>query len=69
MEDSSEWRDVDFTFTRDHPDWAADTIVKQYFKDAQARKAVPVFRMEDSTVDDEERYSAIINNETKKKQL
>ena len=34
VKDYSEWYDVDFTWTRDHPDWGADDLVKKYFQDA-----------------------------------
>ena len=37
--DFAEWHDVDFTFTANHPDWGADSIVKQYFKEASLKKA------------------------------
>ena len=31
VKDESEWHDVDFEFTKTHPDWGMDDNVKQYF--------------------------------------
>lgn len=31
IKDLSEWHDVDFTFTKTHPDWGMDDNVKHYF--------------------------------------
>ena len=66
--DTSEWLDKDFTFTANHPDWGADSIVKNYFQEAQDRVQAPAFRMPDSTITWEERYESIVNSERKKQE-
>jgi hypothetical protein len=57
--DESEWRDVDFEFTKTHPDWAADENVKSYFQEAQDRKSVPKMRFPDDTDKYSNRYRLI----------
>lgn len=57
--DESEWHDVDFEFTKTHPDWGMDDNVKAYFQKAQERKAVPKMRFPDDTDKYTDRYRLI----------
>ena len=38
VKDESEWHDVDFEWTKTHPDWGMDDNVKHYFFEAQKIK-------------------------------
>ena len=68
FKDLSEWRDVDFTFTAQHPDWAEDSVVKKYFSDALSRDPTPRLRFENDEEPYATRYRAIKNNERKKEE-
>ena len=65
-QDLSEWHDMDVKFMQKHPDWGSDSIVKQYFKDAQNRPKYEPFKLEHDTTKWERIYEAIRKNETKK---
>ena len=65
VKDESEWFDADFQFTKEHPDWGADSIVKQYFIDAQNHKMPKKFVVDDDTSKYELKYHSINVNATK----
>ena len=66
VHDESEWFDADFQFTKEHPDWGADSIVKQYFIDAQKHKIPKQFEPDDAADKYEMVYHAINVNATKR---
>lgn len=69
IKDQSEWHDVDFTFTKDHPDWGMDDNVKHYFSVAQQKKQFLGMKFDGDTVEYEAKYRALKANETKKAEL
>lgn len=66
VKDESEWHDVDFEFTKTHPDWGMDDNVKAYFAEAQARRSVPKMRFDDDTDKWVNRYKLV--NERQRKE-
>ena len=49
IKDESEWHDVDFTWTKTHPDWGLDENARQYFRDAAKRPKYKEFKLDDDT--------------------
>ena len=69
VKDMSEWHDVDFTFTKDHPDWGMDDNVKHYFSVAQQKKQFLGMKFDGDTAEYEAKYRALKANDTKKAEL
>ena len=65
VKDESEWHDVDFEFTKTHPDWGMDDNVKSYYAEAQNRRVIPKMKFEDDTDKFTNQYK-LINEKSRK---
>ena len=65
VKDESEWHDVDFEFTKTHPDWGMDDNVKSYFAEAQNRRVIPKMKFDDDTDKFTNQYT-LINEKSRK---
>ena len=63
-----EWLDEDFEFTKTHPDWGQDELVKQYFRDAENRPKRKVYKFPGDESVFEDRYRRIVVNSMKEKE-
>lgn len=66
VKDESEWHDVDFAWTQQHPDWGMDDKVKDYFKKASSKKIMKPVEFLGDSKRFEEKYHLAKVNETKK---